>query len=57
MNHHITPRRIYTSDWEFASSYRPKRTALSVLGAIVVILVTLAVGVMVLWLMDKGGRA
>ena len=50
MNHHITPRRIYTSDWEFARSYRPKRTALGVLGAIVVILVMLAVGVTVLWL-------
>ena len=50
MNHHITPNRIYTSDWEFASSYRPKRTAFGVLLAIVAIIVTLAVGAMVLWL-------
>ena len=50
MRTHIGPHRIYSSDWEFASSYRPKRTAFGVLLAIVAILVTLAVGAMVLWL-------
>ena len=50
MRTHIGPHRIYTSDWEFALSHRPKRTALGVLGAIVTILVMLAVGVTVLWL-------
>ena len=50
MRTHIGPHRIYTSDWEFARSYRPKRTALGVLLAIVAIIVTLAVGAMVLWL-------
>ena len=50
MNHHIGPRRIYTSDWEFARSYRPKRTAFGVLLAVGAIVVTLIVGAMVLWL-------
>ena len=35
MNLHITPTRIYTSDWEFAHQYRPRRTAFAVLLSIV----------------------
>ena len=54
MNHHIGPRRIYTSDWEFARSYRPKRTAFGVLLAVGAIVVTLIVGAMVLWLIVAG---
>ena len=50
MNHHIGPHRIYTSDWEFARSHKPRRTALGVLAAIVTIFVMLAVGITVLWL-------
>ena len=50
MNHHITPRRIYTSDWEFARSYHPRRTAFGVLLAVITVLVMLAVGATVLWL-------
>jgi hypothetical protein len=46
MRTHITPTRIYTSDWEFARSYSPRRTAFGAL----LLIVALAVVAMVLWL-------
>ena len=71
MNHHITPHRIYASDWEFVRSYRPRRTALGYLGAIVALAVTAlvvwlivtdpvalltTVAIVALWLMAMGAR-
>jgi len=50
MKHHITSRRIYTSDWEFVRSYTPKRTAFGCVLSIVAILVAIAVVAMVTWL-------
>ena len=55
MNHHITPGRIYTSNWQFTHSYTPRRTAFGVLLAVATILVILAVGGMVLWLIVNEG--
>lgn len=47
MRIHTTPsHHIYASDWEFARSHAPRRTALGVL----LLIVTLAVGAMTLWL-------
>lgn len=71
MNHYITPRRIYASDWEFARSYKPRRTALGYLGAVVALAVTAlvvwlvvtdpvalltAAALVALWLMAMGAR-
>jgi hypothetical protein len=47
---HIGPRRINTTNWEFARSYTPRRTAFGVLLSIATILLIIGVGTMVLWL-------
>jgi hypothetical protein len=46
MRTHITPTRIYTSDWEFVRSITPRRTVLGWL----LLLVALAVTALVIWL-------
>jgi len=47
MHMHTTPdRHIYASHWQFVRSYRPRRTALGYLAAVV----TLAVTALVVWL-------
>jgi hypothetical protein len=71
MRTHITPRRIHTSDWEFARSYTPRRTAFGVLLDIVCLAVAAtvvwlavtngaalltAVGLLALWLMVRGAQ-
>lgn len=50
MRTYIGPRRIYTSNWEFARSYRPRRTAFGVLLGTATVLISLAVGAMIVWL-------
>ena len=44
MNHHITPHRIYASDWEFVRSYRPRRTAFGYLLTLVAVAVVILIG-------------
>jgi len=71
MRTHIAPQRIYTSNWEFLHSYRPRRTVLGwllliVALAIVAMLVWLAItdpavlltvaALVALWLMAQGAR-
>ena len=51
MRTHIDPSRIYTSDWEFARSYTPRRTAFGVLLGIV----ALAVAALIVWLIITDG--
>jgi hypothetical protein len=46
MRTHITPQRIYTSDWEFTRSYSPRRTAFGAL----LLIVALAVTALIIWL-------